>query len=87
MSLTDKRGNGIVVAGQWPMILTARADHDAALTAATTLAELDPEPTVEVHVDAAVRGLGTAACGPDVLDRFVVGPGRHRFSWTIGAAR
>ena len=62
-------------------------DHDATLTAASTLAELDPKPTIEVHVDSAVRGLGTAACGPDVLDRFVVGPGRHRFSWTIGAAR
>ena len=87
MSLTDERGRGIVVAGQRPMVLTARADHDATLTAASTLAELDPEPTTEVHVDSAVRGLGTAACGPDVLDRFVVGPGRHRFSWTIGAAR
>jgi len=87
MSLTDERGSGIVVAGQRPMVLTARADHDATLTAASTLAELDPEPTIEVHVDYAVRGLGTAACGPDVLARFVVGPGRHRFSWTIGAAR
>jgi beta-galactosidase len=87
MSLTDERGSGIVVAGQRPMVLTARADHDVTLAAASTLAELDPEPTIEVHVDSVVRGLGTAACGPDVLDRFVVGPGRHRFSWTIGAAR
>jgi beta-galactosidase len=69
------------------MVFTARADHDVTLAAASTLAELDPEPTIEVHVDSVVRGLGTAACGPDVLDRFVVGPGRHRFSWTIGAAR
>ncbi|NDH11626.1 MAG: hypothetical protein EBY44_07870 [Actinobacteria bacterium] len=66
---------------------TISLEYDATLTAASTLAELDPEPTIEVHVDSAVRGLGTAACGPDVLDRFVVGPGRHRFSWTIGAAR
>ena len=45
-----------------------------------TARRADPEPTTEVHVDSAVRGLGTAACGPDVLDRFVVGPGRHRAS-------
>ena len=87
MSLVDERGSGIVVAGDRPLIMTARADHDQALTAASTLAGLDPAPTTEVHVDLAVRGLGTAACGPDVLDRFVVRPGRHRFSWTLGAAR
>ena len=85
--LTDERGRGVVLAGERPLIMTARADHDATLTAASTLAGLDPSPTTEVHVDAAQRGLGTAACGPDVLDRFVVGPGRHRFVWTLGAAR
>ena len=87
LSLTDERGDGVLLAGATPSIMTARADHDMALTAAATLAGLDPSTTTEVHIDAAVRGLGTAACGPDVLDRFVVRPGRHRFTWTLGASR
>ncbi|MEZ5245033.1 MAG: glycoside hydrolase family 2 TIM barrel-domain containing protein [Acidimicrobiales bacterium] len=62
---------------------SARRHTDAALTTATTLAELDPADHVEVHIDAAVRGLGTAACGPDTLPGHRVGPGIHRLSWTI----
>ena len=87
LSLTDSRGAGVLLAGDQPLIMTARADHDATLTAASTLAGLDPSTTTEVHVDRAIRGLGTGACGPDVLDRFVVGPGRHRFVWTLSGAR
>ncbi|MEM9466916.1 MAG: glycoside hydrolase family 2 TIM barrel-domain containing protein [Actinomycetota bacterium] len=87
LSLADDAGAGLVLAGDRPLIMTARADHDATLTAASTLAGLDPSPTTEVHVDVAMRGLGTAACGPDVLDHFVVRPGRHRFGWTVGSAR
>jgi beta-galactosidase len=51
------------------------------LTAATTLAELRPVPEIHVHVDAKLRGVGTAACGPDTTE--VVGGGRHRFTWAI----
>lgn len=62
---------------------SARHHTDAALTAATTLAELDRVDHVEVHVDAAVRGLGTGACGPDTLPQYRVGPGTHRFTWSL----
>ena len=70
-----------------PFGFSARRHTDAALTAATILAELDPGDHVEVHVDAAVRGLGTAACGPDVLADHRVGPGIHRLTWTIEPPR
>jgi len=36
-----------------------------------------------VHVDAAVRGLGTLSCGPDTAPRFVVGAGVHTWSWRL----
>jgi beta-galactosidase len=29
------------------------------------------------------RGLGTASCGPDVLDRYRVLPGEYRFSYRL----
>ena len=62
---------------------SARRHHDRVLTRASTVAELEASDTVEVHVDAAQRGLGTAACGPDVLPAYVVGPGVHRWTWSL----
>ena len=53
------------------------------LTAADTTNELRPTPEVHVHIDAAQRGVGTGACGPDTTWR--IGGGRYRFTWWLGA--
>ncbi len=59
-------------------------DHTAAdLTAAMVLSELDRVDHVELHIDVAMRGLGTAACGPDTAEEHRVGPGTHRFRWRV----
>jgi beta-galactosidase len=44
--------------------------------------ELPPRDLV-VSLDAAHRGLGTAGCGPDVLDRYRVEAGTYRFAYRI----
>jgi len=80
----DRRG--MRVTADDPLVVTARSHHDHALTAATTIADLDRAPTTEVHVDAAVRGLGTDACGPDTLREYRVGSGTHRWTWFLGPA-
>ena len=36
-----------------------------------------------VHLDAAHRGVGTASCGPDTLEAYVLRPGMYRWAWTI----
>ena len=87
MTLTRDEGWGVRLSGDRPLVMTARSHHDRALTSATTLAELEPGSATEVHVDAAVRGLGTDACGPDTLPEFRVGAGTHRWTWYLGAAR
>ena len=84
-SLTGRGGHGLRVAAAPRFAFSARRHHDAALTAATTLAELDAGDTVEVHLDAAVRGLGTGACGPDTLPAYRVGPGTYDLRWTLRA--
>ena len=66
-----------------PLSFTARLHHDDSLNEAETLAELQASETTEVHIDAAMRGLGTAACGPDALDEFLVGPGTYTFRWAL----
>ncbi|MEL7156116.1 MAG: glycoside hydrolase family 2 TIM barrel-domain containing protein [Actinomycetota bacterium] len=85
--LVDRRGAGLRIEGDEPLIVTARHHHEPALTAATTVAELEADPTVEVHIDAAIRGLGTGACGPDTLPPYRVGPGPHTLRWSLRSAR
>jgi beta-galactosidase len=66
-----------------PLSVSARFAHDAALTRATTTAELEQADTIEVHIDAAQRGLGTGACGPDTAAEHRIDPGWHRWRFTI----
>lgn len=81
--LTDGKGVGIRIEGNPDFAFSARRHSDTALTRATTLAELETHDAIEVHVDAAIRGLGTAACGPDITDDVRVTPGTYRLEWTI----
>ena len=81
--LTDDSGQGFRVEGVPTVIFSARVHSDEALTDATTLAELRVDGQIEVHIDAAMRGIGTAACGPDVHDHHKVGPGTHLATYRI----
>lgn len=83
--LTDRRGRGIRLEAHagTRFLFSARFHDDPTLTEAQTVADLDPSETIQVTVDAAMRGVGTGACGPDVAHPFVVGPGPHRLRWSI----
>ncbi len=73
----------LVVAATDGLSFTARHHADADLWAAThtdDLAPLEGASRTWLYLDAAHRGLGTAACGPDVLDRYKVGTGRFTIS-------
>ena len=77
----------MVVAASRPFQLSV--GHHAAedLTVAAHDVDLVARDEVFVHLDFAHRGLGNLACGPDVLPRYLVGPGRYRFSWTLSPFR
>ena len=60
-----------------------RSDTDCA--AATDRLDLRRRSELVVHVDVARRGVGTASCGPDTLERYRVAPGRYRWSWQLTA--
>jgi len=53
------------------------------LFAATHTTDLRPRNEVRVNLDVAQRGLGSASCGPDTLDRYKIGAGDHRLSFDI----
>ncbi len=55
----------------------------ADLDAATHDAELRTSPETIIQLDAAHRGVGTASCGPDTLEAYVLRPGTYRWAWTI----
>ncbi len=52
----------------------AKATHDV---------ELKPNGNTVVVIDAAHRGIGTASCGPDTLEKYLIKPGAHTFTWTV----
>ena len=41
---------------------------------------------IALDADVAHRGIGTGSCGPDVLDRYRIAPGTHRFTYRITSA-
>ncbi|MEC7288929.1 MAG: glycoside hydrolase family 2 TIM barrel-domain containing protein [Pseudomonadota bacterium] len=85
--LLNAAGEGIQVTLPTPASFTARPHQTADLAAAQTLAELQASEATEIHIDAAMRGLGTAACGPDTLARYRVGPGTYRLRWEVSFVR
>ncbi len=55
----------------------------ADLTAAAHPFEVPRRAETTVLIDARQRGLGTASCGPDTLERYQVRPGRYRLRYAI----
>lgn len=81
--IRDDEGHGFRISGA--PIFSARRHTDTALTAASTLAELHASDHVEIHLDVAIRGLGTGACGPDTDPEHRVAGGRHELTWTLSS--
>jgi beta-galactosidase len=84
-ALSSASGAGLHIALPQGSSFAARHHHDSDLTTATTLTDLIRRDDIEVHIDAAVRGLGTGACGPDTLPEYRVNHGVYRFSWILSA--
>ena len=91
-TLANDAGEGITVQVLAGESFSARYHSDAVLTRARTLSELaahipsQPEK-IEVHIDARMRGLGTAACGPDVRASARIGPGLYSVEWIVSPAK
>ncbi|MFI9798953.1 glycoside hydrolase family 2 TIM barrel-domain containing protein [Streptomyces sp. NPDC052302] len=82
LSGPDTRGLRVTLDGPRQVSVTRFRAED--LTTARHHDELAPRPGCVIHLDAAHRGLGTASCGPDTSPGYLVAPGVHRWSWTLG---
>ncbi|MFW5682617.1 MAG: hypothetical protein ACOC1G_06385 [Phycisphaeraceae bacterium] len=48
--------------------------------------ETEPDAATWLHLDAAMRGVGTASCGPDTQLAYRLGPGRYRLQVALRAS-
>ena len=83
LELRDEAGSGVRLTMGAPMQVSATHHRAAELAAASHAEELIARPEVIVHLDAAHRGLGTASCGPDTTEPYLLGPGTYRWEWTL----
>ena len=83
LELRDGAGEGARLEMAEPMQVSANRHGAADLDPAQHLEELTPRATTVVHIDAAHRGVGTATCGPDTIEAYLVRGGTYRWSWTL----
>ena len=88
LALVGPVGRLVVAADPDGPLLAFRVgrDRDADLEATALASDLPSRPGAELHIDVAVRGVGTGACGPDTREASRVGPGTYRWTWWVGAA-
>lgn len=83
LALTDGIGRGMRLTLDAPHQVSATHFRASDLASVGHDADLTPRPEVIVHLDAAHRGLGTASCGPDTLEEYLVRPGTYSWSWSL----
>ena len=83
MALTDGEGRGLRVHGQ--KLLEYNASHfwPEDFTEWAHTIDVSPRSEVVLCVDLKQRGLGTASCGPDTLDKYKILPGKYMWSYVL----
>jgi len=81
--VTNAAGNGLRFAMSKPAQVSVTPNRDGELADATHDVEVKGCGNTVVHVDAAHRGVGTASCGPDTLDKYIIKTGVHTWEWTV----
>jgi len=81
--LVNVQGNGLRFVMGKPAQVSVTPNRDADLADATHDVEVNPCGNTVVHIDTAHRGVGTASCGPDTLDKYLIKTGVHTWEWTV----
>ena len=90
LQLTDNSGKGIRLIGMGlPFMFSAQHYTDEDLWQTKYLHELKNihRPEVVLHLDAAMRGIGNASCGPGPLRKYEMEKGHHRLSVCISPVK
>ena len=81
--LVNGQGNGLRFVMGKPAQVSVTPNRDADLADSTHDVEVVPCGNTVVHIDTAHRGVGTASCGPDTLDKYIIKTGVHTWEWTV----
>lgn len=81
LKLIDKKGNGVIVSGDPIFEFNASHFTDDDLFKAKHTFELKPRREIILNIDHVHRGLGTASCGPDTLDKYKILKSKYEFSY------
>jgi len=90
VKLTDNKGQGIcITALDNTFMFSAQHYTDEDLWQTKYLHELNKirKPEVVLHLDAAMRGLGNASCGPGPLRKYEMEKGMHKLHFCISPAK
>ena len=83
LTLTGIDGHGLRATGEPTFEFSVSHFTDSDLYAALHTYELKPRPEVYLNLDTVMRGLGTAACGPDTLDAYKIIKKKYHFSYRL----
>lgn len=83
LSLSDGLGRGLKVTGEPDLEFNASHFSDADLYAALHTTDLTPRPETILNLDGAMRGLGTASCGPDTLEAYCLLETGYQFTYRL----
>ena len=81
--LTSKSDQRVRVIFDQPLQLSVTENRTSDLAKATHDVEIKPSGKTIVNFDIAHRGVGTASCGPDTLEKYLIKPGTYEWSWTF----
>ena len=83
LELRGEDGTGVRITPDRPRQVSVLHQTAADFDAARHVTELRARAETIVTLDAVHRGVGTASCGPDTLEPYLVEPGVHRWTWIL----
>jgi beta-galactosidase len=83
LALTSSAGPGVQIQASKNMSFSASHYTPEDLTAAYHTTDLQPRKEVTLLLDYKQRGLGTASCGPDTLEKYTIAAGTHRWEYAM----
>ena len=81
--LTNAAGHGVRIQLGKPLQVSVTPNRAVDLADATHDVEVIACGNTVVHLDAEHRGIGTASCGPDTLQKYIIKPGTHTWEWVV----
>lgn len=82
-AVTNENGHGIFVDGEENINFSIYQYSDKALTKAERINQIEKSDSWTVNVDYRQAPLGTATCGPDALDKYLIKNGVYEYTFRL----